>query len=162
MGELYGVYAAKVLDVRDPKRLGRVRVRLTAKEVAGLERRWARLATLMAGNGSAKPPERMDGAGKNPRRVLRTKGGHRLALDDGDQKIEITDANGNSIVLDAQGVRIQASAKLRVSASTIEIDAGMLTVNAGMSTFSGVVKCDSLITNSVVSSSYTPGAGNIW
>jgi hypothetical protein len=25
-----------------------------------------------------------------------------------------------------------------------------------------VVKCDTLITNSVISSSYTPGAGNIW
>jgi hypothetical protein len=24
------------------------------------------------------------------------------------------------------------------------------------------VKCDTLITNSVISSSYTPGAGNIW
>jgi hypothetical protein len=25
-----------------------------------------------------------------------------------------------------------------------------------------VVKCDTLVTNSVVASSYTPGAGNIW
>jgi hypothetical protein len=27
---------------------------------------------------------------------------------------------------------------------------------------SGVVKCDTLITNSVVSASYTPGAGNLF
>jgi hypothetical protein len=33
---------------------------------------------------------------------------------------------------------------------------------AGMSKFSGVVQCDTLVTNSVVASSYTPGAGNIW
>ena len=31
-----------------------------------------------------------------------------------------------------------------------------------MSTFSGVVKADTVITNSVISTSYTPGAGNIW
>lgn len=195
MSQLYGVYAATVVDVKDPKQLGRVRVRTTAREVPGLDRRWARLATLMAGaargswfvpdvrdevlvafeggdarrpfvvgalwNPSAKPPERMDKAGKNPRRVIRTKGGHRIALDDGDQKIEIQDANGNSVVIDTQGVKIQASAKVRISASTVEIDTGMLTVNAGMSKFSGVVQCDTLISNSVVASSYTPGVGNI-
>jgi hypothetical protein len=38
----------------------------------------------------------------------------------------------------------------------------MMTVDAGMSKFSGVVKSDVVITNSVVSTSYTPGAGNIW
>jgi hypothetical protein len=31
-----------------------------------------------------------------------------------------------------------------------------------MSKFSGVVKCDTLIANSVISASYTPGQGNIW
>jgi hypothetical protein len=35
-------------------------------------------------------------------------------------------------------------------------------VSANMSKFSGVVQADTIITNSVVSASYTPGAGNIW
>ena len=51
---------------------------------------------------------------------------------------------------------------MTVNASTAEISASTLTVNAGMSKFSGVVQADTVITNSVVSSSYTPGAGNIW
>jgi hypothetical protein len=38
----------------------------------------------------------------------------------------------------------------------------MVSVNAGMSTFSGVVQCDTLISNTVISATYTPGAGNIW
>jgi hypothetical protein len=38
----------------------------------------------------------------------------------------------------------------------------MVTVDAGMSKFSGVVKADTVISNSVISASYTPGAGNIW
>jgi hypothetical protein len=35
-------------------------------------------------------------------------------------------------------------------------------VNAAAAKFSGVVQCDTLISNSVVSQSYSPGAGNIW
>ena len=49
-----------------------------------------------------------------------------------------------------------------VQASTVEVNSGQVTVNAGMSSFSGVVKCDTLIATTVVASTYTPGAGNIW
>ncbi len=35
-------------------------------------------------------------------------------------------------------------------------------LDAGGWTFSGVVKCESLIANSVVANTYTPGVGNIW
>ena len=51
---------------------------------------------------------------------------------------------------------------MTVRASTVEVNAVMVTVNAGMSKFSGVVQCDTLISNSVVSATYSPGAGNIW
>jgi hypothetical protein len=37
-----------------------------------------------------------------------------------------------------------------------------VSVNAAISKFSGIVQCDVLISNSVVSQDYTPGAGNIW
>ena len=57
---------------------------------------------------------------------------------------------------------ITAAAKVTITAATAEISAATLTVNAGMSKFSGVVQADTIITNSVVSASYTPGAGNIW
>ena len=94
--------------------------------------------------------------------VLETPGGQRITLQDGPGAIHVEDANGNSVTLSASGVTLTASSKLTLNASTIEVSAGMMTVNAGMSKFSGVVQCDSLITNSVVSSSYTPGPGNIW
>jgi len=42
------------------------------------------------------------------------------------------------------------------------VNAGVVTVSAAISRFSGVVQCDTLISNSVVSQSYIPGAGNIW
>jgi hypothetical protein len=44
----------------------------------------------------------------------------------------------------------------------MSVSSGMVKVDAGMSKFSGVVQSDTVITNSVVSASYTPGAGNIW
>jgi hypothetical protein len=69
---------------------------------------------------------------------------------------------GSTIRIDSTGVTIQAGAKVQVDASLVKVSAGMVEVDAGMSKFSGVVQCDTLITNSVVSASYTPGAGNVW
>jgi uncharacterized protein involved in type VI secretion and phage assembly len=134
-------------------------------------------------NGSDAPPESMDGAGNNYKKVLRSRNGVKVTLDDqdgqekfiaetpGGQKVmlkdgpgavEIVDSNGNSIKLETSGVTITASAKLTINAGTIAVSAGMVTVDAGMSKFSGVVQADTVISNSVVSASYTPGAGNIW
>lgn len=93
---------------------------------------------------------------------LETPGGQVVTLSDGPGVITVQDANGNTVTLDSSGVTVQCGAKVTVSASTVEVSAGSVTVNAGMSKFSGVVQADTVITNSVISSSYTPGAGNIW
>lgn len=92
--------------------------------------------------------------------TIETPGGQRIMLQDGPASVRVEDANGNSVTLTASGVTVNASAKVTVNASTVEITAGMVTVNAGMSRFSGVVQCDTLISNAVISASYTPGAGN--
>jgi uncharacterized protein involved in type VI secretion and phage assembly len=93
---------------------------------------------------------------------LETPGGQELTLSDGPGKVEIRDSNGNTVSLEAAGITVNASAKVTVQASQVSVSAGMVEVSAGMSRFSGVVQCDTLIANSVVSASYTPGAGNIW
>jgi uncharacterized protein involved in type VI secretion and phage assembly len=134
-------------------------------------------------NGRDKPPETMDGAGKNFKKVLcsrngvkvtlddhdgqetlqlETPGGQKITLKDGPGSIEIVDSNSNSVKLEVSGVTISAAAKLTINAAQISVSAGMVTVNAGMSRFSGVVQSDTVICNSIVSASYTPGAGNIW
>jgi uncharacterized protein involved in type VI secretion and phage assembly len=134
-------------------------------------------------NGTDSTPESRDGAGNNYKKVIKsrngvkvtlddqdgqeslkleTPGGQKLTLKDGPGSVQIEDSNGNSVKLEASGVTVTASAKVTVNASSVAISAGMVTVDAGMSKFSGVIKCDTLISNSVVSSSYTPGAGNIW
>jgi uncharacterized protein involved in type VI secretion and phage assembly len=93
---------------------------------------------------------------------LETPGGQTVTLADGPSTITIQDANGNTVTLDSSGVTVQCGAKATISASSLEVTASMVTVNAGMSKFSGVIKADTVMTNSVVSSSYTPGAGNMW
>ena len=134
-------------------------------------------------NGRDTPPDSMDGAGNNYRKTLRSRNGVKITLDDsngretltletpggqsvtlkdGPGRIEIVDSNGNSVKLEPSGITVTAAARLTVSAPTVEVSAGMVTVNAGMSRFSGVVQADTVISNSVVSASYTPGAGNIW
>jgi uncharacterized protein involved in type VI secretion and phage assembly len=133
-------------------------------------------------NGSSTSPETISG-GRNRKKVIRSKNGVKLTMDDhdgqeqfiaetpGGQKVTlkdgpgavwIEDSNGNSVKLETAGITVTASAKVTVNASTVEISAGMVTVNAGLSRFSGVVQADTVITNTVISSVYTPGAGNIW
>lgn len=75
--------------------------------------------------------------------------------------IQIADVNGNSVIFDAGGMTVNAAAKVKVNASMVEISAAAINVNAGMTKFSGVIQCDTLISNNVISASYTPGAGNI-
>ncbi len=94
--------------------------------------------------------------------TLETPGGQVVTLKDGPGEITVVDANGNSVKLETAGITVEASAKVTVNAPQVEVSAGMVKVDAAMSNFSGIVKCDTLITNSVVSTSYTPGAGNVW
>ena len=94
--------------------------------------------------------------------TMETPGGQRISLKDGPGAVTCEDSNGNSIKMESAGITIQAAAKVKVQASTVEVSAGMVTVDAAMAKFSGVVKCETLISTSVISTSYTPGAGNIW
>lgn len=112
------------------------------------------------------------------RRVLRTKAGHYIELDDtsGSTKltvasaqghsitfdddrssIEIAHANGQRITLDpGGGVTITANTTLTVSAPS------GVTVTAPTTQFSGLVQCTTLIASAaVVSPTYTPGIGNL-
>ncbi len=135
-------------------------------------------------NGGQNPPERFSGD-RVDRWTITGKAGTRIAIveeSSGSAKIEFTTPNGvggvltdeaggsitfedtagNSIVIDSQGIALQASAKVKVTAAQVDISAGMVSVDAGLSKFSGVVKCDVLQATTVVATTYTPGAGNIW
>jgi uncharacterized protein involved in type VI secretion and phage assembly len=147
----------------------------------------ARIPIVIGGlwNGSAAPPEQLGGAGDRVDRwTIKGKAGTRIAVVEeqgGQEKIlfetpsgvtgELTDASGgkiefktstSTITLDTQGVTVETSGKVKVQASQVDVTAGQVNVNSAISKFSGIVKCDVLQTNTVMSTTYTPGAGNVW
>lgn len=136
-------------------------------------------------NGRDAVPEQLGGSGDSVDRwTITGKAGTRIAIveeqsgsetisfttpggvsgeltDEGGGKIEFR-LGGTTVTYDQQGVTVNTSMNVKVQATMVQIDASMVTVNAGMSRFNGVVQADTVITNSVISASYTPGAGNIW
>ena len=137
-------------------------------------------------NGADTPPEQMDGNGDNNVRSLTSRSGHKLTLDDtrgsevvtvktqGGHEIKLDDASGGKITITHSGgasIEIDSSGTIKITAlSEVKVDApaGMkvtaaqVQVDAALSKFSGVVQADTVITNTVVSATYTPGAGNVW
>lgn len=132
-------------------------------------------------NGQARPPERIGSrvdrwtitgragtriaiveSGGGGTIVCETPGGVTLELaDSGSGSVEIECA-GNHLVIDQQGVVVKSALKVEVSATSVDVTAASVNVDAAYSKFSGVVDCQTLITQSVISPSYTPGAGNMW
>lgn len=54
------------------------------------------------------------------------------------------------------------SSVVRVNPGSVEISGGTVKVDAAMTNVNGVLKTSTLMADSVIASSYTPGAGNIW
>lgn len=142
---------------------------------------WSPIVVGAVWNGVDPPPETMDG--QNNIRSITSRSGIRVTFDDsegavqftletpGGQKVvcadtpaslELSDSNGNQITLDASGITLNSSATVTINATLLKVSASLATVDAGMSKFSGVVQSDTNITNTTVSATYTPGAGNIW
>jgi uncharacterized protein involved in type VI secretion and phage assembly len=171
----YGVYRAVVTDIRDPEERGRVKVRLPSLDAD--QETWAELATLMAGDGSGtwfrpdpddevlvafergdlrhpyvvgalwssgdRLPE-TDESGVNTVKTIRTRCGATITIDDARCEVRV-DAPG--------GIRLVTAGKLEAAASQVTVDTSRFAVNAGMTEFSGVLRCDTLIANSVVTPS---------
>ena len=94
--------------------------------------------------------------------VVETPAGQKFLLQNGPGQIELIDGNGNAVALEPAGITVNSAAKVTINASVVEINSGTLNVNAAMAKFSGIVQCDSLISNSVISASYAPGTGNVY
>lgn len=59
-------------------------------------------------------------------------------------------------------VQVSNSGQVTIQGNTVKLSATRVDVQAAASKFSGLVQADSVVTNSVISTTYTPGAGNIW
>jgi uncharacterized protein involved in type VI secretion and phage assembly len=129
-----------------------------------------------AWNGTRALPHEPDEA--NNIRQFRTRSDSRLVFDDtsGAEQVRITMSSGHRVVLDNAAseiviehsmgpvIKFTASGAIEITAnSTVDVTAPMVNVDAAISTFSGIVKCQTLIAEQMVMSpAYTPGAGNVW
>jgi uncharacterized protein involved in type VI secretion and phage assembly len=93
-----------------------------------------------------------------------TPGGLSGTMTDSNGSIEFHDSMQTSVKIDGSGVTISApTSQVQVTAaSNVTVNAPQLTVNAAMSNFSGIVQCQVMQATTVVATTYTPGAGNVW
>ncbi|MEP6817667.1 MAG: phage baseplate assembly protein V [Marmoricola sp.] len=82
--------------------------------------------------------------------------------------VTISDTGGVTVTSMTGGVSVNsltasvtAAASMDVNAPALTLTAPLLTVNSALASFTGVVQCSALLTQAVVSSAYTPGAGNL-
>ena len=85
--------------------------------------------------------------------------------------VEVHATGGSAVVIESGLSRVEVSpSKAAISSpGTVQIDASVLkancstvAVNTAMANFSGTVKANTMITNTIVAATYTPGAGNVW
>lgn len=81
--------------------------------------------------------------------------------EEGGGKIELS-CNGSTVKLETSKITLQTGGTVEVQASRVNVSAGQVSVDAAMASFSGVVRCTTLQATTVVGTTYTPGAGNIW
>jgi uncharacterized protein involved in type VI secretion and phage assembly len=91
-----------------------------------------------------------------------TPGGLTGKMSDSTASIEFSDSAGNSVKIDSSGVTVNTPSAFTVNASSITMTAATMTVNAAMSNFSGTVKSLVAQAVTVIGTTYTPGAGNVW
>jgi hypothetical protein len=137
MSELYGKYRATVTGANSPTGQGRLQVDVPAAGVTGA---WAE---------ASLPPI--------PTSLLRLPSvGATVWVE-----FEAGDVN-LPIWTGATWDDTPATDLTLVSEGTLTLQAPVVKVQAQMTEAAGIVKSQAIITESVVSAAYTPGAGNIW
>ena len=151
-----GLYRARVVDANDP--LGTRRVQVSVPSLRGSPAAWA--PTL---RGLGPPPQVGDEV------LVGFEGGRQarpyvvgVLATSTSASLEVADDNGNSLRLTAAGIEIVSSATLRLTAPAVEVTTGSVRVDTSIAQLSGVVECSTLVADSVVAASYSPGAGNVW
>lgn len=91
---------------------------------------------------------------------LRTANGSRVVIDDSGSSITLS-GGGNTITMDGNGIKLD-SHTVEVSAVQFKVSAAIGTFDVALADFSAFVMSELMQTNTVISSTYTPGAGNMW
>ena len=92
---------------------------------------------------------------------LETADGRRVFLSDEPDGVLIEDSNGAKVTLKDGNVEVVSAGTITLSAAQIDLKAGAAQIETALLTVSGIVKCAVLQTETVVATTYTPGAGNV-
>ncbi|NMT64991.1 phage baseplate assembly protein V [Marinobacter orientalis] len=103
-----------------------------------------------------------DDSGSGPSFEVHTRSGYSIRITESDGGEINIERGSQKVTLTSSSIQVNSAGPVEINASNVNVSAGMVQVDAGMSRFSGVVQADTVIANSVVGTSYTPGAGNIW
>ena len=76
--------------------------------------------------------------------------------------VALVDDDGNTVRLSSSGIEITSAGEVHIRASSLRITAASALADTGLWTFTSAVKTETLIADSVIASSYSPGAGNIF
>ncbi len=95
---------------------------------------------------------------------IETPEGRTVRLTDGARggRIVVEDGEGNRVEMADGQVTVRSAARVEVEAATVKVSAAVVNLDTPVVQASGVVTCETLVTDTVVASTYTPGAGNIW
>ncbi|MDI1252819.1 hypothetical protein [Thermomonas sp.] len=93
--------------------------------------------------------------------IIRTTGEVQIVLSDSGPSITLETPTGTKILMGASDVHIKTPAgSIRIEGGSITINAAQIRLEAPLVT-ARILRCDTLIAESVVASVYTPGVGNI-
>lgn len=184
MASSLALHRGMVVSIEDPLQQGRVQI----QNIASGEQLWATVNTLSLGTMEVKAiysigDEVMylaDDSNTDALLIHRQKSAicaadqqnsslkialnaeNEITLTFGDNALTLATNFGQQVTFTADdGVSISAS-KISLQANRLSLAASNLKVDTPLTDVSGVLKCDTLITNSVVSAQYSPGKGNVW
>lgn len=151
--QLEGVTVGLVMNLDDPEKLGRIKVKYTLLDGEPVSN-WARIATPLASSAAGMffQPEIDDealvifesgnmsrpyiigflwnGSNKPPeevmeKRTLKTISGHTMVFDDteGEEAITITDKNNNTLVLNKDGIEIITEKTMTLKGNEVNVEA---------------------------------------
>lgn len=129
---------------RSPRGAAAPTLEQALERIATLEERLARLESVLAVNSDGSVQISAPGQ-------LRIVATNNILLE----------AGANFVELSIVGAEVAAAGLLKFTGTETRMLSAMVNVSAAMAQFSGVLRSDTLVTNTVVASTYTPGAGNL-
>lgn len=96
----------------------------------------------------------------NSQITLETPGGNKIEIDDQAGSVKLTQSGGSTITMDSGGIKMQ-SHTVEIEASSFRLTSVSTNFDTPMANFSAFVACQLVQSTTVISSTYTPGAGNM-